>query len=319
MKRRQLLRHLRGHGCELLREGGNHSWWHNPAQNRRSAIPRHTEISNILATRSRPLDAESRMDATPQILVEPGNPFGFDPNEFAELIEGISEELGREYDVRTAYREQVGAAVTLYEVVEFWLSWQSWSAAAQGALGAKLLDKALEWHRKRREANPDTTSRPVWIRVIVKRGDWEILREVRVGESSGEVEYGPFADALESSRDLEKGPPPLRAWPPAQEDLPQRQGRELADRRTMLEVIHAMVMEAQRQERELVVLDSSTVVGIGRQMRHNAAESRGLFRRLIEEGYIRLRSPLEDIEATGELRAEVEYLTDRGLEIIGEI
>ena len=25
MKRRQLLRHLRGHGCELLREGGNHS------------------------------------------------------------------------------------------------------------------------------------------------------------------------------------------------------------------------------------------------------------------------------------------------------
>lgn len=259
------------------------------------------------------------MDATPQILVEPGNPFGFDTNEFAELIEGISEELGREYDVRTAYREQVGAAVTLYEVVEFWLSWQSWSAAAQGTLGAKLLDKALEWHRKRREAYPDTTSRPVWIRVIVKRGDWEILREVRVGESSGEVEYGPFADALESSWDLEKGPPPLRAWPPAQEDLPQRPGRELADRRTMLEVIHAMVMEAQRQERELVVLDSSTVVGIGRQMRYNAAESRRLFRRLIEEGYIRLRSPLKDIEATGELRAEVEYLTDRGLEIIGEI
>ncbi len=259
------------------------------------------------------------MDATPQILVEPGNPFGFDPNEFAELIEGISEELGCEYDVRTAYREQVGAAVTLYEVIEFWLSWQSWSAAAQGALGAKLLDKALEWHRKRREANPDIPSRPIRIRVIAKRGEWEILREVQVGEFSGEVEYGPFADDLESSRDLEKGPPSLRAWPPAEEDLPQRQGRELADRRIMLEVIHAMVMEAQRQEREFVVLDSSTVVGIGRQMRHNAAESRGLFRRLIEKGYVRLRSPLKDIEATGELRAEVEYLTDRGLKIIGEI
>jgi len=51
MKRRQLLRHLRGAGCELLREGSNHSWWHNPAQNRRSAIPRHTEISNILANK----------------------------------------------------------------------------------------------------------------------------------------------------------------------------------------------------------------------------------------------------------------------------
>jgi mRNA interferase HicA len=49
MKRRQLLRHLRGAGCELLREGSNHSWWHNPAQNRRSAIPRRNEISNILA------------------------------------------------------------------------------------------------------------------------------------------------------------------------------------------------------------------------------------------------------------------------------
>jgi mRNA interferase HicA len=51
MKRRQLLRHLRSHGCELLREGGNHSWWHNPDQGRRSAIPRHTEISNILANK----------------------------------------------------------------------------------------------------------------------------------------------------------------------------------------------------------------------------------------------------------------------------
>ena len=39
MKRRQLLCHLRSHGCELLREGGNHSWWHNLEQNRQSAIP----------------------------------------------------------------------------------------------------------------------------------------------------------------------------------------------------------------------------------------------------------------------------------------
>jgi mRNA interferase HicA len=51
MKRRQLLRHLRGNGCELLREGGNHSWWHNPAQNRRFAVPCHTEISNVLANK----------------------------------------------------------------------------------------------------------------------------------------------------------------------------------------------------------------------------------------------------------------------------
>ena len=49
MKRRQLLKHLRESGCVLLREGGKHSWWHNPVLNRRSAVPRHTEIMDILA------------------------------------------------------------------------------------------------------------------------------------------------------------------------------------------------------------------------------------------------------------------------------
>ena len=49
MKRSQLLRHMREHGCKLLREGGKHSWWHNQGLNTRSAVPRHTEISDILA------------------------------------------------------------------------------------------------------------------------------------------------------------------------------------------------------------------------------------------------------------------------------
>ena len=49
MKRGDLLRHLQGCGCELLREGSRHSWWWNPDQNRRSAIPRHQEIDDILA------------------------------------------------------------------------------------------------------------------------------------------------------------------------------------------------------------------------------------------------------------------------------
>jgi mRNA interferase HicA len=49
MKRRDLLRHLTSHGCSLLREGGNHSWWHNPAQTKRSAIPRHNEVNDHLA------------------------------------------------------------------------------------------------------------------------------------------------------------------------------------------------------------------------------------------------------------------------------
>ncbi|MFN8626707.1 MAG: type II toxin-antitoxin system HicA family toxin [Candidatus Binatia bacterium] len=49
MKRGDLLRHLRTNGCAFLREGGRHSWWHNPAQNKRSAVPRHNEIDNDLA------------------------------------------------------------------------------------------------------------------------------------------------------------------------------------------------------------------------------------------------------------------------------
>ncbi|MCK5272550.1 MAG: type II toxin-antitoxin system HicA family toxin [Sedimentisphaerales bacterium] len=52
MKRREFLKYLRAQGCELLREGGRHSWWHNSSQNKRSAIPRHTEIKNILAKKN---------------------------------------------------------------------------------------------------------------------------------------------------------------------------------------------------------------------------------------------------------------------------
>ncbi len=48
MKLRELQQHLHVHGCELLREGGRHSWWHNPQLGRRSAVPRHSEINNHL-------------------------------------------------------------------------------------------------------------------------------------------------------------------------------------------------------------------------------------------------------------------------------
>ena len=48
MKRDDLIRHLRSHGCELLREGGRHTvWWH-PTTKKKSSIPRHREIRDIL-------------------------------------------------------------------------------------------------------------------------------------------------------------------------------------------------------------------------------------------------------------------------------
>jgi mRNA interferase HicA len=48
MKRKDLLKYLHSQGCEFIREGGRHSWY-NPSLNRRSAIPRHSEIVDILA------------------------------------------------------------------------------------------------------------------------------------------------------------------------------------------------------------------------------------------------------------------------------
>ncbi|MCG2711967.1 MAG: type II toxin-antitoxin system HicA family toxin [Candidatus Omnitrophica bacterium] len=49
MKRKEFIRHLNKHGCRLLREGAKHSWWNNIRLNKRSAVPRHAEINDILA------------------------------------------------------------------------------------------------------------------------------------------------------------------------------------------------------------------------------------------------------------------------------
>ncbi|MFH1269083.1 MAG: type II toxin-antitoxin system HicA family toxin [Planctomycetota bacterium] len=49
MKRKELLRHLRAHGCELFREGGRHSIYWNPSTRMTSSVPRHSEIDDFLA------------------------------------------------------------------------------------------------------------------------------------------------------------------------------------------------------------------------------------------------------------------------------
>ena len=49
MKRRELIRHLEENGCRELREGGRHTVYVNPSQKKVSAVPRHTEINDILA------------------------------------------------------------------------------------------------------------------------------------------------------------------------------------------------------------------------------------------------------------------------------
>jgi mRNA interferase HicA len=49
MKTGALLRHLRFHGCVLKREGRSHSLWTNPRTGQLEAVPRHTEIPDVLA------------------------------------------------------------------------------------------------------------------------------------------------------------------------------------------------------------------------------------------------------------------------------
>jgi len=49
VKRVELIRHLEQHGCERLREGGNHTIYVHRAARKVSAIPRHREINDFLA------------------------------------------------------------------------------------------------------------------------------------------------------------------------------------------------------------------------------------------------------------------------------
>jgi len=49
MKRTDLIRHLEGHGCALLREGGRHSVFVKRATRKATSVPRHREINDFLA------------------------------------------------------------------------------------------------------------------------------------------------------------------------------------------------------------------------------------------------------------------------------
>jgi hypothetical protein len=48
MKRRDLEKHLRRQGCEMLREGARHSVFYNPASGVTSTVRRHREINDFL-------------------------------------------------------------------------------------------------------------------------------------------------------------------------------------------------------------------------------------------------------------------------------
>jgi predicted RNA binding protein YcfA (HicA-like mRNA interferase family) len=49
VKRRELIEHRERHGCEFLREGGNHTIYVNRTTRKSSSVPRHREINEFLA------------------------------------------------------------------------------------------------------------------------------------------------------------------------------------------------------------------------------------------------------------------------------
>lgn len=49
MKRRDLLKHIETQGCQLVREGHDHTIYENPANGKRVPIPRHREIPDAFA------------------------------------------------------------------------------------------------------------------------------------------------------------------------------------------------------------------------------------------------------------------------------
>jgi predicted RNA binding protein YcfA (HicA-like mRNA interferase family) len=45
---RELIRYLEANGCLFLREGGNHTIYYNLSNRKTSAVPRHSEIVDVL-------------------------------------------------------------------------------------------------------------------------------------------------------------------------------------------------------------------------------------------------------------------------------
>ncbi len=49
MKRRDLVRKIEAQGAVLLRHGGKHDWYQQPATKACQPVPRHNEINELLA------------------------------------------------------------------------------------------------------------------------------------------------------------------------------------------------------------------------------------------------------------------------------
>lgn len=63
MKRVDLIKALESAGCELVRHGGRHDWYRNPATGAMQPVPRHREIKEHLARHILRVMTEHRLDS----------------------------------------------------------------------------------------------------------------------------------------------------------------------------------------------------------------------------------------------------------------
>jgi len=49
LKKRDLIKHLKLHGCIQLKGGSKHDKWFNPSNNQKTAVPRHNDLNTFTA------------------------------------------------------------------------------------------------------------------------------------------------------------------------------------------------------------------------------------------------------------------------------
>src|SRR5215216_2165985 len=118
----------------------------------------------------------------PQIILEPGNPLDLRPEKLEPLISAIRD-LDSSYEVKIAYNEPRGYAVTWWEVLYIWLPWVG--TAAGGAAIAKIVELVIEWAHNRFKADPER-KRPR--HVSIYGPDGKVIKSILITSDDQEPE-----------------------------------------------------------------------------------------------------------------------------------
>ncbi len=120
-----------------------------------------------------------------QILLQPGNPDDFEPEDFQELIDALRK-LDQGYEVRLAYNEQIGHRVTWAEAITLWLSIAADAITIMAIVGQGIAWAQAGFEKEKKEqvqqaiesgeAMPDVRYRPKYITIYGPDGN--VLKSV---------------------------------------------------------------------------------------------------------------------------------------------